>query len=182
LELILSGVFESLEKNRRKLLLSIRSKSAAGDVDDFSAFEKARFELALTGLTFSGHPISFLRDRLSKQGVIKSSQLEQRPDGEKILVAGLRVVLHTPPTRSGRRVVFITLEDEDGLADITVFSDVRKSAQGPCSGETLSSWKEGCKGCIHARSHWLPAMWCHYLLWLDEINSLWLVNSTIMLH
>ena len=63
---------------------------------------------------------------MSKQGVIKSSQLEQRRDGEKVIVAGLKVVLYTLPTRSGRRVVFITLEDEDGLVDITVFPDVQQ--------------------------------------------------------
>lgn len=124
--LILCGTFDRLEPNRRKLLLSIRSELPKKDVEDFTAFEKARFELALTGLTFTGHPIAFLREMLSNRGVIRSSQLERCVDGEMIAVAGLKVVLHTPPTRSGRRVVFLTLEDEDGLTDVTVFSKVQQ--------------------------------------------------------
>ncbi len=124
--LILCGAFDRLEPNRRKLLLTVRSKGLEGDIEDFSPAEKARFEAALTGISFSGHPISFLRPELTSRGVISSRQLEECRDGERISVAGLKVVLHTPPTRSGRRVVFLTLEDEDGLSDITVFSDVQQ--------------------------------------------------------
>jgi error-prone DNA polymerase len=124
--LILCGAFDRLEPNRRKLLLVARSEGLEGDIEDFSPAEKARFEMALTGLSFSGHPISFVRPELSKRGVISSRQLEVCGDGERISVAGLKMVLHTPPTRSGRRVVFLTLEDEDGLSDITVFSDVQQ--------------------------------------------------------
>jgi error-prone DNA polymerase len=136
--LILCGAFDRMEPNRRKLLLSSRSGFPVEDVEDFIPYEKARFELALTGLTFTGHPIAFLREMLSKQGVIRSSLLEQCKDGEIIAVAGLKVVLHTPPTRSGRRVVFLTLEDEDGLADVTVFSDVqRRDAKTIFGGNSL---------------------------------------------
>jgi DNA polymerase III alpha subunit len=123
---ILCGAFDRLDSNRRKLLLTVRSQGVEGDIEDFSAAEKARFEMALTGLPFSAHPISFLRAELSKRGVISSSQLEECRDGDRISVAGIKVVLHTPPTRSGRRVVFLTLEDEEGLSDITVFSDVQQ--------------------------------------------------------
>ena len=123
--LILCGAFDSLEPNRRKLLRTVRSQGVEGDMEDFSLAEKARFEAALTGVSFSGHPISFLRPELSSRGVITSHRLEDQRDGERVSVAGLKVVFHTPPTRSGRRVVFLTLEDEDGLSDITVFSNVQ---------------------------------------------------------
>lgn len=39
-------------------------------------------------------------------------------------MAGLVIRPHRPPTRSGRTVVFLTLEDEYGLVDVTVFEDV----------------------------------------------------------
>jgi len=39
-------------------------------------------------------------------------------------VAGLVIRPHRPPTRSGRTVVFLTLEDETGLLDVTVFESV----------------------------------------------------------
>jgi len=41
-------------------------------------------------------------------------------------MAGLVIRPHRPPTRSGRTVVFLTLEDEYGLIDVTVFEDVYK--------------------------------------------------------
>ena len=39
-------------------------------------------------------------------------------------MAGLCIRPHRPPTKSGRTVVFLTLEDETGLIDVTVFEDV----------------------------------------------------------
>jgi error-prone DNA polymerase len=123
---ILCGAFDRLEANRRELFLRVRSELTGEEVEDFSAAEKAWFELSLTGLAFTGHPIAFLREQLSSRGVIRSGELERCKDGERITVAGLKVVLHTPPTRSGLRVVFLTLEDEDGLTDVTVFSDVQR--------------------------------------------------------
>ena len=41
-------------------------------------------------------------------------------------MAGLVIRPHRPPTRSGRIIVFLTLEDEYGLIDVTVFEDVYK--------------------------------------------------------
>ncbi len=41
-------------------------------------------------------------------------------------VAGIVIRPHRPPTRSGRTVVFLSLEDESGLCDITIFENVYK--------------------------------------------------------
>jgi DNA polymerase III alpha subunit len=37
------------------------------------------------------------------------------------MVTGILVIVHTPPTKSGKRVIFITMEDETGLIDVVVF-------------------------------------------------------------
>ena len=42
-------------------------------------------------------------------------------EGKTVKVAGSKVILHTPPNKSGQRVIFLTLEDEEGLIDVTVF-------------------------------------------------------------
>jgi error-prone DNA polymerase len=44
------------------------------------------------------------------------------PNGSKVRVSGMLILVHTPPTKSGKRVMFLTLEDETGLLDVVVFS------------------------------------------------------------
>jgi error-prone DNA polymerase len=45
------------------------------------------------------------------------------------MVAGIRVATQTPPMRSGKRVVFVSLDDGSGCSDATFFDD----AQQRCS-------------------------------------------------
>jgi DNA polymerase III alpha subunit len=42
--------------------------------------------------------------------------------GAIVRVSGMVIIVHTPPTKSGKRVMFLTLEDETGLFDVVVFS------------------------------------------------------------
>jgi len=51
-------------------------------------------------------------------------------------VAGVKVATQTPPIRSGRRVVFVTLDDGTGCTDSTFFEDV----QGPYAATVFHSW------------------------------------------
>jgi error-prone DNA polymerase len=53
-----------------------------------------------------------------------------------VLVAGVKVATQTPPIRSGRRVVFVTLDDGSGCTDSTFFED----AQGPYAATVFHSW------------------------------------------
>jgi error-prone DNA polymerase len=53
-----------------------------------------------------------------------------------VLVAGVKVATQTPPIRSGRRVVFVTLDDGTGCTDSTFFEDV----QGPYASTVFHSW------------------------------------------
>ncbi|MBW1770285.1 MAG: hypothetical protein JRJ17_03835 [Deltaproteobacteria bacterium] len=61
---------------------------------------------------------------LEKHGFIKSTTLKWKSNGSMVRIAGRVIIIHTPPTKSGKRVMFLTLEDEDGLFDLTVFEDV----------------------------------------------------------
>jgi error-prone DNA polymerase len=51
-------------------------------------------------------------------------------------VAGVKVATQTPPIRSGRRVIFLTLDDATGPVDATFFEDV----QGPYAATVFHSW------------------------------------------
>jgi error-prone DNA polymerase len=53
-----------------------------------------------------------------------------------VLVAGVKVATQTPPIRSGRRVIFVTLDDGTGCTDSTFFEDV----QGPYAATVFHSW------------------------------------------
>ena len=72
------------------------------------------------------HPLAVLRRELREQGVVTARQLRSIPSGRKVRVSGLLVIVHTPPTKSGKRVMFLTLEDETGLWDAVVFSKAQK--------------------------------------------------------
>jgi error-prone DNA polymerase len=82
-------------------------------------------ESDLMQVSASAHIITPFRADLKKRGFIKSTSLKWKADGTVIKTAGRVIIIHTPPTRSGKRVMFLTLEDEDGLFDLTVFEDVQ---------------------------------------------------------
>ena len=50
--------------------------------------------------------------------------LKQRSQSS-VLVAGIKVAMQTPPVRSGKRVIFLTLDDGYGLSDSAFFTDVQ---------------------------------------------------------
>jgi DNA polymerase III alpha subunit len=72
------------------------------------------------------HPLSIMRRKLTKQGVVTAKQLRNMPGGRRVRFSGLLIIVHTPPTKSGKRVMFLTLEDETGLWDAVVFSKTQK--------------------------------------------------------
>ena len=91
---------------------------------DQSARERTAEELAVMGLSPNHHPMEFYRNRLNALGVVRSADLKQMRDGTPVTVAGAVIARQRPPTRSGQVVIFVTLEDETGLAEVTVFSRV----------------------------------------------------------
>ncbi|MGD9688310.1 MAG: error-prone DNA polymerase [Phycisphaerales bacterium] len=89
-----------------------------------AAPQRTLHDYAFTGFSLREHPVSFLRERLSRQRVLPASDLREparTPDGSRARVAGVVLVRQRPGTASG--VVFITLEDETGIANLVVWSD-----------------------------------------------------------
>ena len=78
-----------------------------------------------TGLSLKRHPVVFAREELKRLKVIPTADLhdERRfPNGRRVKVAGLVLVRQRPGTASG--VVFVTLEDETGIANLIVWSSI----------------------------------------------------------
>jgi error-prone DNA polymerase len=109
---------------------------AVSGLPEMNAEERLRAELEILGLDVSSHVVDRYTEFLDELGVTRSSDLLQRRSKADLLVAGVKVATQTPPVRSGRRVVFLTLDDATGPVDATFFED----AQGPYAATVFGSW------------------------------------------
>ena len=100
---------------------------AATGLPEITQSEKVTTELKLLGMDVSNHVLSFYGDFLNSIKAIRSSDVIMQRSGASVLVAGIKVALQTPPVRSGRRVMFLTLDDGYGCNDITFFEDIQRS-------------------------------------------------------
>ncbi|MEX1181338.1 MAG: error-prone DNA polymerase [Cucumibacter sp.] len=73
-------------------------------------------------LSLKAHPVEFFREELKAAGYRAASELALIPDGKGVETAGLVLVRQRPGTASG--VVFATLEDETGIANIIIWPKV----------------------------------------------------------
>ena len=74
-----------------------------------------------TSLSLKAHPCGFFRPMLDRLGVVPAERLKSIRDGRRVAVAGLVLIRQRPGTAKG--VVFITLEDETGVANAVVWKD-----------------------------------------------------------
>jgi error-prone DNA polymerase len=82
-------------------------------------------DYSTAGLSLKRHPVSFARDELTRRKIITAAMLKDAdrfPQGRWTKVAGLVLVRQRPGTASG--VVFITLEDETGTANLILWSSI----------------------------------------------------------
>jgi error-prone DNA polymerase len=112
------------------------SWAAGSGLPEFTDAELVRAELEVLGLDASRHVIDFYRPFLAALGAVPARDLLGCRSGSEVLVAGVKVATQTPPIRSGRRVVFVTLDDGSGCTDSTFFED----AQGPYAATVFHSW------------------------------------------
>ena len=98
--------------------------------------DRVRAELDILGLDASRHVVEFYAPFLDRLGITRSADLLSARSRSELLVAGVKVATQTPPIRSGRRVIFLTLDDATGPVDATFFED----AQGPYAATVFHSW------------------------------------------
>src|SRR5690606_2103456 len=72
--------------------------------------EQMLAELEVLGMDVSSHVTTTFQPMLQALGVVPANQLLGQRNATEVLVAGAKVATQTPPIRSGRRVVFLTLE------------------------------------------------------------------------
>ncbi|MBU6348168.1 MAG: hypothetical protein KGQ38_06105, partial [Actinomycetales bacterium] len=91
-----------------------------------SLSDQVKHEVEILGIDVSAHVVSFYIPMLRELGVIPSSHLLKVRSQAKVLIAGVKVSTQTPPIRSGKRVVFVTLDDSTGPIDVAFFAEAQE--------------------------------------------------------
>ena len=87
-----------------------------------TAGEQTVLDFAATGLSLRRHPLSLLRPRLHARGGVDTRVLNSARQGQWIRVPGLVLVRQRPGSAKG--VVFFTVEDEFGIANLVLYPDI----------------------------------------------------------
>jgi error-prone DNA polymerase len=122
-----------------QLTLELGDEPGEGEVSglpEMTTEEQLQAELEILGLDVSSHVVDSYAGFLDELGVTRSVDLLAQRSKAELLVAGVKVATQTPPIRSGRRVIFLTLDDSTGPVDATFFED----AQGPYAATVFHSW------------------------------------------
>ena len=102
----------------------------ASGLPAMSSDEKMANELSRLGMDISEHILSPYAEFLNAIGATRSCDLLKARSNSTVLVAGVKVALQSPPVRSGKRVLFLSLDDGYGCSDATFFPDVLQSRNG----------------------------------------------------
>ena len=87
-----------------------------------SLTERVRADYDGTGLTIGPHPMALCRASLATRGILRALDLPRGRAGRRVRVAGAVITRQRPGTAKG--FVFLTLEDETGLANVIITPDV----------------------------------------------------------
>jgi error-prone DNA polymerase len=150
-----ADAFRSLGLNRRDALWAARGLNRVGGEEDLPLFAPAHDpsrepDFALPTMTIGEHvvedyrtlrlslkthPLALLRGALHRRGVMPAASLDAAPNGAGARVAGLVLVRQRPGTASG--VIFMTLQDESGIANIVVWPRVFERFRAEVLGSRL---------------------------------------------
>lgn len=120
---------------------------APAGLPDMDDGERLGAELGVLGMDASRHLMDDHLAFLEELGAIPANRLREVRHGEIVLVAGAKAATQTPPIRSGRRVVFTTLDDGTGLVDLAFFDDSHET----CAHTVFHSWLLLVRGVVQRR-------------------------------
>ncbi|WP_329421877.1 DNA polymerase III subunit alpha [Streptomyces sp. NBC_01693] len=164
------GALDTFGANRRDLLLHLselhRAQRSSGSgaagaqlplggghrtgtvgLPDLNDAERLSAELGVLSMDVSRHLMGDHHAFLEELGAISAKRLREAGHGETVLVAGAKVATQTPPVRSGRRVIFTTLDDGTGLVDLAFFDD----SHAACAHTVFHSWLLLVRGVVQRR-------------------------------
>ncbi|GAA3397284.1 DNA polymerase III subunit alpha [Streptomyces roseoviridis] len=162
------GALDAFGANRRDLLLHLTElhrlqrgaashggqlplaqgrKTAPVGLPDLDESERLSAELGILGMDASRHLMGDHGAFLRELGVISAERLRSARHGQTVLVAGAKAATQTPPIRSGKRVIFTTLDDGTGLVDLAFFDD----SHAACAHTVFHSWLLLVRGVVQRR-------------------------------
>ncbi|MFI6492666.1 DNA polymerase III subunit alpha [Streptomyces sp. NPDC050564] len=160
------GALDSFGANRRDLQLHLTElhrgsrgagggqlplaggqKTASAGLPDLSSAERLSAELGVLSMDASRNLMDDHREFLGELGVVTARKLREARHGETVLVAGAKAATQTPPIRSGKRVIFTTLDDGTGLVDLAFFDD----SHDACAHTVFHSWLLLVRGVVQRR-------------------------------
>ncbi|MGW4548142.1 DNA polymerase III subunit alpha [Streptomyces violaceorubidus] len=130
-----------------QLPLSGGRRTASAGLPDLTSAEKLSAELGVLSMDASRNLMDDHRAFLRELGVVSAKRLREARHGETVLVAGAKAATQTPPVRSGRRVIFSTLDDGSGLVDLAFFDD----SHDACAHTVFHSWLLLVRGVVQRR-------------------------------
>ncbi|KQT85472.1 error-prone DNA polymerase [Aurantimonas sp. Leaf443] len=140
-----ADAFAGLGLSRRDALWACRALDAAGAAEHLPLFlaaeaaadlqpepdaalppmrlgEEVIADYRFVSLSLKAHPVSFVRAALAAQRILPDARLEELRSGSRVIVSGLVLVRQRPGSAKG--VIFMTLEDETGIANVIVWPKV----------------------------------------------------------
>ena len=149
-----ADAFRSMGLDRRQALWEVRSIKSekplplfahaeisgqgddpAVDLPSMPLPEHVVVDYQTTGLSLKAHPLSFLRSDYRRRGVLMTQDLARLGHNAHVATAGVVLVRQRPGTAKG--VVFITIEDETGIANCVVWADVMERHRQVLMGSRL---------------------------------------------
>ncbi|WTO38146.1 DNA polymerase III subunit alpha [Streptomyces achromogenes] len=122
-------------------------KTAPAGLPDLTPEERLSAELGVLSMDASRNLMDDHREFLAELGVVSARRLRTARHGETVLVAGAKAATQTPPIRSGKRVIFSTLDDGTGLVDLAFFDD----SHDACAHTVFHSWLLLVRGVVQRR-------------------------------
>jgi error-prone DNA polymerase len=86
-------------------------------------------------LSLKAHPMSFLRAHIIREGILSCADLKRTSDGARVSIAGVVLVRQRPGSAAG--VVFMTIEDETGVANSVIWPKVLERMRKVVMGARL---------------------------------------------
>jgi error-prone DNA polymerase len=179
-----ADAFRSLGLDRREALWAVKALNRVGDRDDLPLFAAVAPErdaepdaklppmplgahvvedYRRLSLSLKAHPVAFMRSRLAARGILASEALATVASGQRVTVAGLVLVRQRPGTAKG--VIFMTIEDETGVANIIVWPKVFERMRALVIGArfvAVAGRLQNERGVIHVVAEkledWTPAL------------------------
>jgi len=157
-----ADAFQSLGLDRRQVAWAVKKLTETKPLPLFDALdhgarvEKERHlpgmglgehviaDYQTTQLSLKQHPVALLRDRLARAGARPTRDLLTARNGSRIVVAGVVLARQRPGT--AKDVMFITLEDETGVANLVVFPSVYEANRR----DTLTARLMACQGKVES--------------------------------